>query len=192
MPAVVRSDGPGDTPLPSSSQPNADVNGDLSTENNAIIGFLDVVHLRYLSFKTKSWEAYKSLQSNKDDVVCAYHFCEVPAVFARRDIPPATLSGKKRSCLPGTSAFDEGDRRPHKRGRRNRPSRITFSTVAVRAHNVIVGDHPHDADSDDYPPHLKQAQVVDIDTYEIFRLPHRRQRESYMKLSSEEKKMKYF
>ena len=54
---------------------------------------------------------------------------------------------------------------------------VSFSTVNIREHQVIVGDHPYTSDSLPLSlgwAHAEEPRVVDIDTYEIIRSSHRR------------------
>lgn len=54
---------------------------------------------------------------------------------------------------------------------------VSFSTVNIREHQVILGDHP--CTSDSLPlslgwAHTEEQRVMDVDTYEIIRSSHRR------------------
>ena len=54
---------------------------------------------------------------------------------------------------------------------------VAFSTVAIREHSVVVGDHPCAADSLPLSlgwAHAEESRVVDLNTYEILRSSHRR------------------
>mmetsp|Transcript_26292 Transcript_26292/g.75920 ORF Transcript_26292/g.75920 Transcript_26292/m.75920 type:complete len:265 (+) Transcript_26292:144-938(+) len=73
------------------------------------------------------------------------------------------------ACRGGSSSDNNTHRAPKKS--------VSFSTVAIREHQVIVGDHPC---TDDSLPlslgwaHAEESCVVNIDTYEILRSSHRR------------------
>ena len=67
---------------------------------------------------------------------------------------------------------------------------VSFSTVNIREHQVIVGDHPCTADSLPLSlgwAHAEESHVMDVDTYEIIRTSHRRCR-SDMQLTFLERK----
>lgn len=54
---------------------------------------------------------------------------------------------------------------------------VAFSTVAIREHSVVVGDHPCAADSLPISlgwAHAEESRVVDLNTYETIRSSHRR------------------
>ena len=54
---------------------------------------------------------------------------------------------------------------------------VAFSTVAIREHSVVVGDHPCAADSLPLSlgwAHAEESRVVDLNTYETIRSSHRR------------------
>lgn len=54
---------------------------------------------------------------------------------------------------------------------------VSFSTVNIREHQVIVGDHPCAAGSLPLSlgwAHATESRVIDIDTYEVIRSEHRR------------------
>lgn len=54
---------------------------------------------------------------------------------------------------------------------------VSFSTVNIREHQVIVGDHPCTPDSLPLSlgwAHTEEPRIVDIDTFEIIRSSHRR------------------
>ena len=54
---------------------------------------------------------------------------------------------------------------------------VTFSTVKIREHQIIVGDHPCAADSLPLSlgwAHAEESRVVDLNTYETIRSPRRR------------------
>lgn len=67
---------------------------------------------------------------------------------------------------------------------------VSFSTVNIREHQVIVGDHPCTADSLPLSlgwAHAEESHVMDVDTYEKYRTSHRRCR-SDMQLTFLERK----